>query len=84
LPLTAALLLSWTAPAVHTLLNKILIAQKSVEDYFAQDSAYFNRQDYQGAIADYQKAADLYLEQGNIKGYQGAINKQKSLRQKCP
>jgi tetratricopeptide (TPR) repeat protein len=40
-----------------------------------------NPEDYQEAIADYQKAAELYQEQGNTEWYQKAINKINELEQ---
>ena len=54
--------------------------------YYYTHDAYINRglvrkklKDYQAAIEDYRKAADLYKEQGEESKYQDALNQIKAL-----
>ena len=48
--------------------------------YLFRASARESQEDYQGAIKDCQKAVDLYVESGDMEGYQNAIAMQKRLR----
>ncbi|WP_051469936.1 caspase, EACC1-associated type [Fischerella sp. PCC 9605] len=75
--------------------NRLGDYKKSINDYSqtiridASDAdAYYNRgnnrsklKDKQGAIADYQKAAELYQKQGKTKDYQETLDKIKELQQ---
>ncbi len=77
LPLTTTLLLSWTAPAVHALPNKILIAQMSAQDYFNQGKALSRRYDYQGAIKAYTQV--IHLQPNNAGAYSNRASVRDSL-----
>jgi tetratricopeptide (TPR) repeat protein len=62
----------------------ISIKPDYAEAYFLRGATHDSLRDYRGAESDWQKAADLFLKNEDIKGYQKAIDKQKSVRQAIP
>ncbi|MBW4677533.1 MAG: tetratricopeptide repeat protein [Desmonostoc geniculatum HA4340-LM1] len=61
--------------------NRILISDpKAAEIYQNRAAVRVQLQDKQGAIADFQKAADLYQKQGKTAEYQAALNSLRELQ----
>lgn len=66
--------------AIQILTQAIRLEPGYASAYYSRASARESLEDYQGAIEDCQKATNLSLEQGDMKGYEDAIDMQKSRR----
>jgi tetratricopeptide (TPR) repeat protein len=70
--------------AIEDFTTVIRHARDKAQAYSLRGAPRALLEDYQGAESDWQKAADLFLESGDMKGYQDVIDKQRMLRRCAP